>query len=1142
MILFVPFSTEPKHICLGSVSEKSQIKNLQFHHRFLQNRFMQRQTGNVDISESTQCKVIASLVHISHCFPEGLDRNNSRRNFVFLSSTGSQNVSGDQQECSLTPGNGECGIIECTLQSLRSNDMLWIDTIYARNILLEQAEVIFLSQFISKRSHIIRLVCLRSCVLINNLTVYAQVFQTTFVFQVEGFYFENSTVSVGNVHIVFKDSHFVNSVVTDDVEPTGNFQQLFLHFMQTTFENQEYTGIKKGLTMGKMFSAHIAMLGSEFINVNIHISNPNVYLNSTGTSFVGSQVAIDANMLLFSTFHNVILKWLILEERDLSGLKMRGTRFDIKLINCVFERSTGLEIFKADSGLLDSWAQISIHTCAFMTNRKRASGGAVSVQYVVFHESFSQALNFVKITNSSFSHNTAVRLGSAPSQGGALSLITDTTGGICHTLHVHIDETKFINNKATDQGGALFASGKCLEVRIRSSAFEITDKNFDSPKGIFIFSYSDISIEMTDFARDLKYQSNSLLALEMLHKMAVIGHLNITVKCSLWYKLDIETKIIQNQGKHLQILCTSCSASYFAPSDGQFLISFLPNQTSFSVTSTTNNPVELDCMPCPAGANCPGNDLTASPNFWGYRSGVDVTMYQCPIEYCCTNNCTGYNQCSGHRTGVLCGSCQVQYSLSMLSSHCLKDNTCSDYWLWPLVILAVVLYMLWYTTKDVLLSIPSSIAGKVLKCFINKMNDSDMIPVDKGYFSIVAYFAQIKSEMTLTILQNTPRAIDTLFQKVESYINLVFNFELTYVSNDTCAMEGATTTMKSIYKFLFLVGVHLSWNIVFLFFYLLEYILRVKKINPDTIEKFRSKLFSGLLEIIKYTYSGFTSIVFSSLVCISVAGNHVWFYDGSVQCYSEWQRAMIMFGLTYILPYPFLFWVGIKLIKSKIIAGKSFFIACCFPLPFLLCWCFLLVQKPTNQHASAEQTMGKIESVVYEGLKGGFRQSESGTEYWEGVLMFRRLLIGVTILIPDASIQLCICLALCIAFLVHHLYQYPFEYHLSNNVETLSLSLLCGVAAINLYKASFLYDSSLPIGQQRDILVNLELLEAVFVVLIVVFIACCEITIALGMRTEKLCAKLPKLSGVSPKPLSPNDRQIGNREHSTMGDTEVDLE
>ncbi len=740
----------------------------------------------------------------------------------------------------------------------------------------------------------------------------------------------------------------------------------------------------------------------------------------------------------------------------------------------------------------------------------------------------SDSSNFVIMSNSTFKFNEAARTGLIVSQGGALSVSSQATENHCDLLLVLIDSINFKNNKAADSGGTLFTSDKCLKVNIQNSIFEVSEQIYDSPRGVFILSHSDISIKESVFSRFLKSQSSSLVELKMLSEMAHIVHLGFTVQCHSWYKLILEEKFIQNDFKEVMVGCFSCPSSFYVPSEGQFIVSYLSGQTSVFVTSSANDELHMECVPCPAGENCPGNDLTSSPNFWGFRQSNEITMHQCPAEYRCTKDCSGYNHCSGYRTGVLCGGCQEQYSLSMLSSQCLEENTCDDHWLWWLVIFVMVLYMLWYTTKEDILSFPGYIKTIVVNHFRKELKDSDAVSVDKGYFGIVTYFVQVKSVMVITMLQGTTRAVDSIFLQIESLINLILNFELTYISNDICAMEGVTTTKKTIFKFFFLVEVYLSCSLGFLLLYLLKYILKYCNQNTDKFENMRIKLMSGLLEIIKYTYSGFTSIVFYTLVCTSVAGNYVWLYDGSVQCYSEWQTVMIIFGLTYILPYPALFVVGMKLIAQNRISGKYFFAACCIPLPFLLHLTFLLVQTQHDDHQSADSTSDKTQCTIYDGLKGEFRESMEGTQYWEAVLMLRRLLIGMTMLIPDTSIQLCVCLALYITFLVHHLCRNPFEYHLSNNVETLSLSLLCGVAAVNLYKACYLYANTNPTGLQKEILQNLAFYETVCVVVLVGYIVCCEAVIPLRAWAQKLFTKPTQLLRVSPVSESQTDPQPGS--------------
>ncbi len=112
--------------------------------------------------------------------------------------------------------------------------------------------------------------------------------------------------------------------------------------------------------------------------------------------------------------------------------------------------------------------------------------------------------------------------------------------------------------------------------------------------------------------------------------------------------------------------------------------------------------------------------------------------------------------------------------------------------------------------------------------------------------------------------------------------------------------------------------------------------------------------------------------------------------------------------------------------------------------------------------------------------------------------MLRRLSISATILIPNALIQLTVCLVLCLAFLFHHTYIKPFRNNISNLAEGFSLSLLCGVAAINLMKSCFLYTDAKPKGPQEEIMEFLQLVEIMSVVLLIIVIVCFEVGYAVS--------------------------------------------
>ncbi len=204
---------------------------------------------------------------------------------------------------------------------------------------------------------------------------------------------------------------------------------------------------------------------------------------------------------------------------------------------------------------------------------------------------------------------------------------------------------------------------------------------------------------------------------------------------------------------------------------------------------------------------------------------------------------------------------------------------------------------------------------------------------------------------------------------MQSVIEFMLDFKLTNLSNDSCAIKGTTTTRKSILKFFFLIGIILAWSIFFSSILFTKHFLPV---DSTVINKLRLKLISGLLEIV---------IVFYSLICITVAEKQVWLHDGTVECFSKWQIVMAILAVICIFPCPLLFFIGLKLLLKGKISGKSFLVACCFPLPYLLNWIFVEVCRTGKNKQLLILWVSDIESTIYDRLTGGFRESNEGTQH-----------------------------------------------------------------------------------------------------------------------------------------------------------------
>ncbi len=964
-----------------------------------------------------------------------------------------------------------------------------------------QPETVSLPENQSETNRTINIRCSTPCVMENEFTIFATTWYQTFVIEIENISFRNSKITIGNVHMVFKNVQFQNSVVTDSKQMVNTFGHVILHFHETQFQNRFVAGKASSLSVTNTFSAVITFTGCSITDTYTEFLVQYLVLKVENTSSSNSHVRCHIDMFCYSQFHNTTFVTSTQNTSNAPLLSLTSLKLSLSFKDC-FVRNTGggIKLMKQEFKLIGSWIQAHFYKCVFHNNTKLGSGGAIEIIFIAPDSTNPGSTNYLKIEECKFWNNKANRIGSESSHGGALNVQGLTSGANCHELNIYIVNSSFLNNHATDSGGAIYISESCTVTMITNNTFVVTDHVFDSAKGIFIRSLSNIDIHMSVFQIEIPGKTPSLMELEMVKSGAKITKLNMTVKCLEWHKLTLTSNFLGHQAKEVIIICTSCSLSFYVPSDGHFSVSFLPNDSTVSVQGTTLNRQTLACMPCPSGAECPGNALTAKPNFWGSNTDFAITMYQCPADYCCSVNCTSYNQCERHRTGVLCGSCQENYSLSMLSQECIEANACRAFWLWPLVVSAATMYMVWYTFKNDVFAILSYITRKLCKVCSKAKDESDIYYIDKGYFGIVTYFVQVKAVMGLSLSLDHTHPINSVFMKIESYLNVGLNFELSYLSNDLCALKDLTTTNKTIFRLLFLFGIFLSWILALLCLHLITQCLMLTRKKLQNVNKFKLKLIDGLVEIVKYTYLGFTSIIFYSLTCVSIAQNNVWLYDGSVQCYIVWQKIMIAFSIIHIIPYPLFIYLGMKLLDNQKITRQAFIVAICFPLPAICLWIFMFCRCSNQERQENIGACGKrdVEQTIYEGFKGGFRESEKGTQYWESVLMLRRLALSATILIPNAMTQLCTCLAMCLVFLFHHTYIRPFRHNISNLAEGLSLTLLCGVAAINLLKAAFLYGEIDHEGPQVEVMRILELIEIMSVVMLILFIVSIEATVAIS--------------------------------------------
>ncbi len=384
-------------------------------------------------------------------------------------------------------------------------------------------------------------------------------------------------------------------------------------------------------------------------------------------------------------------------------------------------------------------------------------------------------------------------------------------------------------------------------------------------------------------------------------------------------------------------------------------------------------------------------------------------------------------------------------------------------------------------------------------------NDED--DGDKGYFGIVTYYVQMAAVIMIEIefsdIDNSQSYLDRIVNNIAIFLNL----ELTQMTFDICPIVGLSAVGRHLYNLFFLLGIYASWSGVFTVTIIILAIMhKVGKIETlaKKLDSIKLKLIAGLIEIIKYTYAGFCSIIFMSLVCAQIGNEYVWWYDGTNVCLENWQIVIVIFAAFYAVPFPLTLAVGMKLLKESKISPIAFVCSCLFPLPALFIMLIYIRMSNSSQTPESSDTSETIISV----LQGPYREDKKHfTLYWEAMVSVRRLLITGMTLVPYASIRMIIVTVLSVIFLVQHNYMSPFQVRSSNNVEALSLSLLLLASVLNLLKASLTDAGIVPSGPTVPFFKTVELCEKIFVLMIIAYILSLEVKSRKGKKKNETIEK-----------------------------------
>ena len=125
--------------------------------------------------------------------------------------------------------------------------------------------------------------------------------------------------------------------------------------------------------------------------------------------------------------------------------------------------------------------------------------------------------------------------------------------------------------------------------------------------------------------------------------------------------------------------------------------------------------------------------------------------------------------------------------------------------------------------------------------------------------------------------------------------------------------------------------------------------------------------------------------------------------------------------------------------------------------------------------------------------------------YWESIIEIRKLLFNSFFLISNNIYRLVVCAVAAITVSFHHRLVKPFKYENSNNIESLSLSLLCMACVTNSIKTGVTEFGVLiqPNTPTEQLLMLMNRLDRIMIVTLLEYIVASELYITVNKFRKK---------------------------------------
>ena len=237
-----------------------------------------------------------------------------------------------------------------------------------------------------------------------------------------------------------------------------------------------------------------------------------------------------------------------------------------------------------------------------------------------------------------------------------------------------------------------------------------------------------------------------------------------------------------------------------------------------------------------------------------------VVHNHCPFDYCKAedtflNLSTPDDQCTYHRSGILCGKCQFGYSQMLGTSKCMK---CSNVWLILTLLFAVV--------------------GIVLVVCLMMLN----LTVSAGTINGVIFYANIVRAKDSTFFPGS--AANTFMNWFVAWLNLDFGIE-------SCYFNGLDAIAKTWMQFVFPLYI---WIIVVAIIISSHYSTSISKIYAKNILRVLATLFL-------MSYSKLLRVVIFIFKPSTIDQKIVWGYDGNIDYLDKQHTALLIIALLFLL-------------------------------------------------------------------------------------------------------------------------------------------------------------------------------------------------------------------------------------------------